>query len=314
MKQEVLSHTEERVTTGVFFDAISVHLRYSRSSLFKQPLAAILVLISTFLLQGTANAAVMNVFYDSASVSVSSIDSPPGTVVSAQDAGHLLESIPNATNYEATVTTNTATSSAYAYSYSYGDSIYVDLSTNLDDVRIFDTNSTRSIWNTLFSIDGDGASLDVMGRLLNTDYLTSEVYLFDITARTLDVFDGTSGTADKILQDGHLYALSSISEQKTLGHGFLVTQTIFNSVNLNYFAGNQTYTSPTPPTIVESSNVMGQEERLLTSFQEVNETYSSYITIAEPSSFLILGMGLICLAMAGLSRKGDHAEVGGMGR
>jgi hypothetical protein len=280
----------------------------SRSRL-QQIAGALIIAVPALLATSSANAAVMNLLYEGYHLDVSSVwgtdpkghssPKPPGSIESEKQSGSLFSSTSTSNRIE--VSSNTAWSSARNQASSSRSGLYVSLVTNLDDDSRIpadnpELNSTRSIWNTFFTIDGADASLDLFGRYLNSDYMKSEIYLFDFTDRTTTRFGHDTDSPSHDLEDGHVYALSAISSQKERGLDEIIDTGFFiNSVSINSLIA-----PPSPPGLLGISSTgpgpsSVRSDVYLTSLDEAREVYTHYLDIPEPSSLLLFASGLFGL-------------------
>jgi hypothetical protein len=253
-------------------------------------------LILALLASSPAEAAIMNVLYEGYHLDVSAIwgtgtvthppAKPAGSIDTRSEYGALLSSTPSRNNLD--LWSNSAWSQTSSYADHSHDRLHISLLSNLDDdihisgeVSDRRHNYAKSTWNTLFSISDGDASFSRYGYFRNTAFWTNEIYLFDLTDLTVSRFGHPTDGLSQTLLDGHLYALSAISSQQEMGlDDALDTGFLISDISINLLSGSGTGEPVTS---------------LLTDLDDVRRTYSRYIGLAEPTSFLLLGAGLLGL-------------------
>lgn len=103
-------------------------------------------------------------------------------------------------------------------SYSYGDNnVNVALGSNYDNDCpdcLDGFGFSSSAWDVMFDVTGDGGSIDVGGRFVNSDNHINQVLLTDLTT---GIVSSTHETFWFELLDGHSYWLSALSQQSVIG-------------------------------------------------------------------------------------------------
>jgi hypothetical protein len=244
------------------------------------------------------DAAVMNVHYEGYYLDTSAIwgtgtvtqppAKPAGTIDTRSEYGSLLSSTP--TRNDLDVWSNSAWSQTGSYSDHRSDRLHISLQSNLDDDIPFSItgvvsdpqhNYARSTWNALFSISDGDANFSRYGYFRNTAFWTNEIYLFDLTDLTVNRFGHPTDGLSQTLLDGHLYALSAISSQQEMGlDDALDTGFLISDISIN---------------LLSDSGMGKPMTSLFTDLDDVRRTYSRYIGLAEPTSLLLLGAGLLGL-------------------
>jgi len=292
-----------RLTDGCFLNArntLSTSRRFFSKSITNRKYAlALFTLACLFNIHVASATALLDFHYDNFELSTTTswIDggayNPPskpiGTIEASYLSGHALESIPYLHSTRAD--SNAASARAYTRTDIFNDQIMIDLVSNLDDDAIGSTisssNTALSLWNTLFSVTGDGGSIKITGWMLNDTYRKNLVALYDITAQTLDLFDSHTSNIDLI--DGHAYALSAISEQIFSGvDDATITGLQFNSVTIG--TG-----STQPPYDISAMN--NAELNACFTVSDFDRYYFGSTTVPEPGILSIFFIGLVFIGI-----------------